>query len=346
MDKFVSLSRAERLEALSAASDISGHPLHLFEKDVWVVWALGLLFTCPFSGDLAFKGGTSLSKAFGMIRRFSEDVDLTYGIQRLLPDDILAKTEAGRFDPLPVSGSQQQKITRLVKEALPVWLKNAVLPVIEQGLAADGLAATVRLDEDRLFIEYEPLAQGTGYVAPRVMLEFGARSTGEPCMERHVICDAATHLNMLMFPEARPRVMMAERTFWEKATAIHVYCLQNRLRGDRFSRHWHDLARMDAHGVTDRALRRRDIAAAVAQHKQWFFAEKDALRNAIDYRAAVTGQISLIPAGEALEALRVDYAAMAADGLLLDDVETFEALMATSARNEALLNQGRPVRPA
>lgn len=339
MDSFLSLPREERRQALRAASDKSGRPLHLLEKDVWVVWTLNALFTSPFGQDLAFKGGTSLSKAYGMIRRFSEDVDLTYDIHRLLPGDLLAKVEAGPFDPLPASGSQQQKITRHIRQSLPDWVEGSVRPQLEQALAAERLAAVVRVEEDKLFIAYEPLEGGTGYVAPRVMLEFGARSSGEPSMVRHVTCDAAVHLGMLRFPEARPRVMMVERTFWEKATAIHVYCLQQRLRGGRFARHWHDLARLHAHGVTIEALRRRDIAAAVAQHKEWFFGEKDAARNIIDYRAAVVGQISLVPAENALEALRLDYDAMVADGLLLDDSETFDDLMATCARIEAQLNQ-------
>ena len=339
MDSFLSLSRNECRQALGAASDKSGRPLHLLEKDIWVVWALNALFTSPLGPDLAFKGGTSLSKAYGMIRRFSEDVDLTYDIHRLLPQDVLAKTEAGPFDPLPASGSQQHKITRLIRQSLPALVDGSVRPHLKNALAADRLAANVRVDDDKLFIEYEPLEGGTGYVAPRVMLEFGARSTGEPCIERHVTCDAAAHLGMLRFPDARPRVMMVERTFWEKATAIHVFCLQQRLRGDRVARHWHDLARLHAHGITMKALGRRDIAEAVAQHKEWFFAEKDAARNIIDYRAAVAGQISLIPAGEALAALRADYAAMVADGLLLDDAGSFDDLVSTCAGIEAQLNQ-------
>ena len=339
MDRFLSLSRAERLQALRAASDASGRPVHLFEKDVWVVWALNALFGSPYGPDLAFKGGTSLSKAYGMIRRFSEDVDLTYGIHRLLPADLLAKTDAGHFDPLPVSGSQQQKITKLLKQVLPDWVAAAVRPHLEKGLVADGLVANIRAADEKLFIEYEPLIPGATYVPPRVMLEFGARSTGEPCTERNVICDAATHLPMLAFPQARPRVMMLERTFWEKATAIHVYCLQKRLRADRFSRHWHDLARLYAQGVATQSLLRLDIGLAVAAHKEHFFAAKDAGGKVIDYEAAVRGRISLVPDGEALDALRADYTAMVADGLLLDDAETFEDLMATCSRIEAQLNQ-------
>jgi Nucleotidyl transferase AbiEii toxin, Type IV TA system len=77
----------------------------------------------------------------------------------------------------------------------------------------------------------------TGYIPPRVTLEFGARSTGEPCEERQITYDAAEHLPDLEFPAAKPRVMLPKRTFWEKATAVHAFCKQG-TQGDRLSRHW------------------------------------------------------------------------------------------------------------
>jgi predicted nucleotidyltransferase component of viral defense system len=80
------LSRADQREALLVAAERAGRPAHLLEKDIWVVWALEHLFDGPHAGHLVFKGGTSLSKAYGVIRRFSEDVDLTYDIRAIAPD--------------------------------------------------------------------------------------------------------------------------------------------------------------------------------------------------------------------------------------------------------------------
>jgi hypothetical protein len=100
--------------------------------------------------------------------------------------------------------------------------------------------------------------------------------------------------------------MHAERTFWEKATAIHVFCLQERLRGDRFSRHWHDIVRLDDIGLADSAISDRELANAVAEHKSMFFAEKAADRSPIDYETAVNGKLRLTPAGEGQKALRDD----------------------------------------
>jgi len=160
-----------------------------------------------------------------------------------------------------------------------------------------------------------------------VMLEFGARSTGEPAEARRIVCDAAAHLTGLAFPEAEPRIMRVERTFWEKATAAHVYCLQGRDRGDRFARHWYDLVRLDDEGHADAALGDRIRAMAVARHKAMFFVEKDANNLLIDYAAAIQGQLALVPTGAALDALSDDYGRMVADGLLMDEPEPFARLM-------------------
>lgn len=126
---------------------------------------------------------------------------------------------------------------------------------------------------------------------------------------------------------AEPRVLKAERTFWEKATAAHVFCTQQRARGEGFARHWHDLARLHNAGVAASALADRRIAEGVAAHKAMFFREKDAAGNWVDYAAAVAGSLRLVPAGDALLALADDYARMVEDGWLLDDAEPFDALM-------------------
>ena len=90
---------------------------------------------------------------------------------------------------------------------------------------------TSKAEDDKLYLAYDPLGTGSGYVSPAVLLEFGARSTGEPSAYHDVVCDAAEYLEKLEFPTARPKTMQAERTFWEKATAAHVFCAQGLLRG-------------------------------------------------------------------------------------------------------------------
>lgn len=321
MPDFFELPRGDQREALLVAAERSGRPLHLLEKDVWVVWALRHLFSSPHAQHLVFKGGTSLSKAYSVIRRFSEDVDLTYDIRAIAPD-LTAKS------PWPTSRSQEKKWSKEIRQRLADLVSDKLAPALAADLAEQALPAQARTEGEQIFIDYEPLGHGTGYVRPSVLLEFGARSTGEPNELRSVTCDAAPHLPDLSFPEARSQVMRPERTFWEKATAIHVFCAQGSFRGGaRFARHWHDVTRLDTAGFVDSAAEDRELARDVAMHKSIFFAESTPDGAPIDYRTAVTGALNLAPVGNARKALAEDYQRMVEDGLLLEDAEPFDALL-------------------
>lgn len=323
MTEFFQLSVEERLEALNVAASASGRQPHLLEKDIWVVWSLRHLFAGPYADHLVFKGGTSLSKAYGVIRRFSEDVDLTYDI-RAIAGDLVGTADS----PLPATKSQERRWTKEIRARLAAWVETEIVPRFKQDLEQHGPAATARAEGDKVFIGYAPLASGTGYIAPSVMLEFGARSTGEPSEPRAIHCDAAVHMQGVEFPTATPQVMRAERTFWEKATAIHVYCAQGTFRGgDRFARHWHDVTRLDTAGFAAAAIADQALARAVADHKSIFFAEKNTDGEIIDYHAAVSGALRLVPEAGALATLAADYQHMIDDRLFLDDAEPFEALL-------------------
>ena len=321
---FLSLSSADQSEALEVAAAATGRPAHLLEKDVWVVWALQALFESAAGTSLTFKGGTSLSKAYQVIDRFSEDIDLTYDIRQILPDLV------GEAQTLPTSKSQAKKWTDAVRQRLPSWIQAQIVPALRQALERQGLSAQMRLSgaaQDSLCIDYAPQRRGSGYVSPRVLLEFGARATGEPHALRSVVCDMQGHIAGIAFPQATPRVMRAERTFWEKATAAHVYCAQGRIRGERFARHWHDLAMLADTPYFGSAIAQPSLAQAVASHKSWFFAEKAADGAEIDYHRAVQGGLHIMPIGSARDALQADYSKMLEDGVLLNQTMDFAALM-------------------
>ena len=332
--KYQDLSATDRRDALAVAERSSSQKAHLLEKDVWVVATLGVLFNTRFAQHLTFKGGTSLSKVWGAIRRFSEDIDITYDIRAFAPDLV---TGAGP-EALPPTRSQEKRWTRAIRSRLAEWTRDRACPLVEEELARAGFKAQFRAEAERIYIGYEPLFEERGFVRPEVMVEFGARSTGKPHRVRPAVCDAAAYLPDVVFPQAQPNVMLAERTFWEKATAIHVFCRQERRRGQRLSRHWHDLARLDDAGIAASALTDRALALAVARHKAVFFAEKDARGGRIDYEAAVSGGLQLVPSGAAHAVLADDYARMLADGMLLDENESFDVLMERCAVIEARAN--------
>ena len=148
MPDFLEVPREDQREALLVAAERSGRPLHLLEKDVWVVWALNHLFTGPYAKHLVFKGGTSLSKAYGVIHRFSEDVDLTYDIRAIAPD-LVGKSES----PWPTTRSQEKKWSKAIRQRLAELVASELLPEIAKALQAQGLPATARAEGEQIFID-------------------------------------------------------------------------------------------------------------------------------------------------------------------------------------------------
>lgn len=344
-ESWFALSPEDQKEALAVAAAESGWPANLLEKDIWVVWALQTLGTeQQLLETLTFKGGTSLSKAYGLIDRFSEDVDLTLNIQHLWPEVDLAPA---------VKPSQAEKRRKAADRKLKQWVRKIPLPLFQGAAAASGVTLELVLEQSEagrrqpptIVIHYQPLIpapdHSSGYVRPTVRLEFGAHSTGEPHGPMPISCEAATHLAMLDFPAARPLVMDARRTFLEKAAAIHVACRKGRWgsgEGDRYSRHWYDLDRLARAGIAEAAIRDRPLAVEVAQHKEDFWRATDADGQPINYVQVINGQLQLVPTAAAREALEADYRAMTDSGMLRGEIPSFLELLERIALLEQQCN--------
>jgi hypothetical protein len=339
-ENYLTLSREERLEPLGVAATQSGRPVHLLEKDIWVVWALDGLSGSQFGEHLVLGGGTSLSKDYNIIRRLSKDIDVIYDIRQLVRD-------RGGDDPIP---------TREITEKVLALVESEMLSIVKKHIEKTSVRASATAVGRKIYVDYDPLAKSTGRVQPRVIIEFTARSIGESSEKRSITCDVAAHLPNLRFPSARPNTMLPKRIFWEKATALHVYCARGaNLRfpsttpnimlpkgafwekarplyaycalGDCYSRHWHDLMRLDDAGYAKAAFEDPGLAKSVAAFKARFHRAEDSAGNPIDYDNAVSGNLKLVPDGETLKALEANYKKMADDGILLDDAEPFAKLI-------------------
>ena len=162
-DHYLDLGADVRREALEFTASKSGRPAYLLEKDIWVVWTLRTLFGAPVGASLVFKGGTSLSKAYGVIRRFSEDVDLTYDIRDIAPDLV-----GDSADPLPANRSQEKRWSGEVRRRLAEWTRETAAPYLAEALRAVEPGGTIRIDDADLLVCYAPLNDGTAYVRPQV----------------------------------------------------------------------------------------------------------------------------------------------------------------------------------
>ncbi len=146
------LTEDQRREALEVAAESTGRRVYLLEKDTWVVATLRVLFEAPFGRHLVFKGGTSLSKVWKAIRRFSEDIDITYDIRGFAPELVAG----GDDEALPPTRSQERRWRRAIRPRLAEWVREVARPLVAEELERTGFSAQVRAEAERLYVAYDP----------------------------------------------------------------------------------------------------------------------------------------------------------------------------------------------
>ena len=322
---YFSLSRSEKTDLIEQAASELDRPSVQLEKDIWVVIALDILFSAEFGKDLIFKGGTSLSKVYKVIRRFSEDIDVTVDINRLLPKE----TE---LTEIPRSRNQAKKWKQKIEEIeLPKLIENEVASQFKANLPEE-IEITCEVEKGAVYVDYTALAIAPErrtseigpYIETRVKIEFGGASSGRPNHETEISSDVSEMGNVggVNLPSANVRVMDIQRTFWEKATLAHVACVKGKKDWRRYARHWHDLVQIYGSEYWDACLGDLKTAKLVAVVKKYFYRV-----SGIDFEDAVTGNIRIVPDCENLERLQADYQQMDDDRLFNEDPEPFDELI-------------------
>lgn len=294
MDTFAVLAVDDRRTYFTETAALIGlNPEHV-EKDFWVCWTLNQLFALPEIGDqLTFKGGTSLSKAYRIIQRFSEDIDITISREYL--------GFGGAHDPENApSGKKRKAWLQDLKKACGMFVSTklaaALSASISQRLAGAALTSDAQdPDQQTLLFRYPgcwpDLADG--YFGRFVKIELGARSDPWPTEQLTVSPYVAEHFPNRFTIGRRPvQVLAKERTFWEKAALLHE---ENCRPSDkpikpRLSRHYYDLARMIELGVDDSALDKIDLFDRVVEHRSVFFAH-----SWVDYETMKRGSFHIVP---------------------------------------------------
>ena len=268
----------------------------ILEKDFWVCWLLGILFESEFAGSLVFKGGTSLSKVFGVIDRFSEDIDLS------LSPAFLKLPEAG------TSRNQANKWMTKAEAACGAAVQNQIGPAMEAAVAG------VLGKSERAWFEFltdshtnspvllfhYPSSQPAGfdYLKRSVKLEFGSLTDQQP-VGRHPVRPWVADVLPDAFPDWRCEVVAleVERSFWEKATILHTeyHRPAEKPTPDRFSRHYADTAALAKHPTASKAIDQHDLRNRVVEWKSQFFGSSWA-----NYDQAKPGTFRLVPPPERL----------------------------------------------
>ncbi|MGL6075192.1 MAG: nucleotidyl transferase AbiEii/AbiGii toxin family protein [Fimbriiglobus sp.] len=323
----------QRLYFLEAANRRNLSPI-ILEKDFWVSWLLGTLFTSPFGESLVFKGGTSLSKVFGVIERFSEDIDLS------LSPEFLKLPEAG------TSRNQANKWMKQAEMSCRQAVEQQIQPILEATVAK--VLGTINppwfefqmdlISNSPVLLFRYPTLQPTGfaYLKRSVKLEFGSLTDQQPAGV-HAVRPWLAEIMPEAFPDWRCDVVAleVERSFWEKATILHTEYHRpvGKLTPDRFSRHYADTAALVLHPLASRALDDHLLRERVVEWKSRFFGSSWAR-----YDEARPGHFRLVPPPERLPALKRDYQAMR--DMYLSEPSDFETVMATLQDCENRINQG------
>lgn len=328
--EFIRLSPDMQRDVLERGASQSHLNPQLLEKDIWVCWALDAVFRIPDAYAMAFKGGTSLSKAYGAIRRLSEDVDITIDYQSLDPT-------VDPFQP-GLSRTRQKKFSESLKARVQKYLVDAMVPWLEQCLANDGLTkhtVTVEASEGALRVNYPSCADRGEYIAESVLLEFGGRNRTEPHQVMPIHAEIASSFADITFPVAVVPVLSGERTFWEKATLVHAACVRESIRDNpqRQARHWYDLAMLADHMLGCEAVKNRALLRDVVAIKQQFYAY-----SRFNYDRCLTKGWMLIPDEDQLTLLKADFDAMTSAGMLSENPLAFADVVTRLQTLEAVLN--------
>ena len=339
MDDFVQLKPDERKLFFEGTATPRDMQAQIVEKDFWVCWTLKELFRLPAIGEhLIFKGGTSLSKVFKVIERFSEDIDVSID-RNFLGFGGTNEPEAGasnkekqrRIDGL--KAACQQKIAKELLPTLEAAIRTKVRPDEKWALRSD----TDDPDQQTLLFDYPTSfpADATGYVRRLVKIEMGARADHWPS-EIRAITPYVTEQFPKGFKEGScaVKVLSAERTFWEKATILHAefHRPAEKAMPERFSRHYCDFSEMVRRGVGASAIAKLNLLARVAQHKSLFFKTSWAR-----YGEAAKGSLRVVPPEHRLKLLREDYARM--QQMFFGEPPGFDDMLALLRQWESEFNQ-------
>lgn len=310
MKSFLTLSPEERAAYFTEAAARDGRfAAMIYEKDFWICWTLKKLFELPTLGKhLTFKGGTSLSKIYNVINRFSEDIDVSIHRSYFGYD--------GEKDPENVnSTNERNKRLEELSAASASLIKSILLPELEslfrKDLGEDWKLEIDEKDSQTILFYYPTSIQSNpnDYIKSFVRIEFGARSDNWPQESGKIEPYIAA-----IFPEELKdvasgdiRVLTKGRTFWEKATILHseFYRPDASVLPLRHSRHFYDLYCLAKEEGSEAIISDIKLLERVVQHKKVFF--RSGWSN---YDSALPGTLKLSPKESQIERLKFDYTAM------------------------------------
>lgn len=304
MNKWLSVEKERRIAILENISNQTGLSVISIEKDWWVTIVLKALYSMPFAEHLSFKGGTSLSKCWNLIERFSEDVDIAIDREFLGFGGELSKTK--------ISDKLRRASCAFSRNVLTQELKKQLL-----NLGIDETQFTVNVDvtsitttdPEIIEIHYSSDYDESSYVSKRVLIEVSGRSMSEPREKVNINSVISSTYPTASFAEENFQVnaVSAKRTFLEKAFLLHEeFCKpEGAIRADRMSRHLYDLEKLADTQIAKDALDDTKLYRDIIDHRRKFIGLKD-----FDYSTLLPATISFVPPIDVIVKWKEDYEKM------------------------------------
>lgn len=336
MNKVARMTKRDRADLFAETAERRGLSDAVVEKDFWVCWTLKQLFAIDALRDrLLFKGGTSLSKIYHAINRFSEDIDLAV--------DYVALGFTGDRDPRREGLSKTKRAAILADMMLACqqYIGSEFIAVLRKCCEEilenreDWTLAVSEQDANVVRFQYPSAASTLEYIKPQVILELGTHAEFVP-RDRFTVCAFAAEEFPALFtePDVAVTSLLAKRTFWEKATILHAeyHRPAEKAMPDRYSRHYYDLAMLAQSAVRGEALADLALLNQVVRHKQTFYPSGWA-----NYDSARVGRLHLVPTEERRAALERDYRSMSV--MIFGQPPPFGEIMEVLTALEQEINQ-------
>lgn len=321
-NNYFTLDKSRQHYLLQQAIGKVGLPSQAIEKDIWVSTILQLVFTLPFADKLVFKGGTSLSKVWGIINRFSEDIDLA--IDRSL---------------FGLQGDLTKKQLKKLRKASSVFVREDFKNALQQAIEDYGLSHLCTLEAEpdgegdntypeprKLFLHYtSALTEKLDYIQPMVLLEIGSRSLFEPNKRSSIssIIEGVFPSIQTTLVDVELATSTPEKTFLEKVFLLHeLFSIPGHgMTANRKSRHLYDLFRMIDDGIALEAVKDDKLWETIRHHREIFTSVRD-----LDYMPDIRKRLVLVPREDIIDNWRRDYEIMC-QAMIYGDKPTFGELL-------------------
>lgn len=305
MNKFLTLTKEQRAAVFERVGASVGLPMQAVEKDFWVTVILQAVFSLPVAQHLIFKGGTSLSKAWGLISRFSEDIDLA-------------------VNPIALGaaeGDLTKKQIKKLRKASSLFVSEQLTPMLCAKINEMGMSAFLNIEAQpngegdntypeprQIYIRYQSVFEKPlTYLRPDVVLEVTARSLIEPAMPTHVSCILADYIPIQSACDAVVHTAIPAKTMVEKMFLLHeLFSVPGHgTRAERKSRHLYDLYQMMQQDFAQEAITNDALWESIRHHREVFTSVQG-----VDYSGDVRQRICLLPREDIVAIWQSDYETM------------------------------------